>query len=347
MAAAGALASSSGSILGSIFGTDDKPAVRVAAPGLAVSPTLQAAQFENLLQYGIIDPSSLMQASPISRLISEVYASPLYANDTKGEIINNIQKAYNAYQKYGEIPWYLKADFIDMQRVLEPILQAGGYTDVNQFFEAQNTYVAQVQPLIQQATETAQQNFQTRLDTQQRINAAVADLPGASATDIANLSAAEKERYLRELNQAQQEMLAVANAGNFNPGKGLEQFAELRSDADLEAMNRALAIIGGQQTVSTNYLNQLQGYLNPAQSLATAIGGTQLGTGGGAAYQGSSIPNTIGPAVAQAGSDIGNALAGIGGLYYNQNLANQIYGKYTPPATGLSTRDTFDYMNNF
>ena len=73
---------------------------RVSAPGARRDPNLQAVQFFNLLNQGIVDPTSLLQGAPIARLIAQMQADGSRAIDTRGKVVDQITRMWNNYQNF-------------------------------------------------------------------------------------------------------------------------------------------------------------------------------------------------------------------------------------------------------
>jgi hypothetical protein len=325
---AGGLLGAGGDVAGALLSKPKTQKARVSDTGLARDASLQAAEFQNLLALGLVDPSMLVSAGPLARLMAEVSASPLWANDTKGQIVDNIRTAMIYLQRTGRtsIPNDLQ---VNMDRVLQPLLQAGGYADFNEFLDAEETFQQQVGPLIQRAQKSGLQNFQNRLSQQEQLNQILTNFPGATPADIAALQAQVKQTMLRDLNQNVDEQIGTAirgaNFANYNPGEPVAKLEEFRAnatqDADLEALSRAVAIIGGQQGVATNSLNALSAGLGAPLNQAAQLSAINLGSQGGSVYQQPPVPNPVGAGIAQAGSDLGSALAWAGANYQSQQNA--------------------------
>lgn len=158
-----------------------------------------------------------------------------------------------------------------------------------------------------------------RLQLLQQFNQAALDIPDASATAQQTLADQLRDRNLGNLEelerQANENLLRQASAGGFNPAGGLEELSrvglETRRDADLEALNQAIQIIGGQQALSAGGLGLLQAGLNPqpAQGSAINLAAVRAGVPATAAFGEPFGQEALGQAVAGAGGTLGSGLA--------------------------------------
>ena len=336
----GAGALSAGGNLGAAALADDGLGkARVGAPGARRDPGLQAVQFFNLLNQGIVDPTSLMQGAPIARLIGQMQADSSRAINTRGKVIDQITDMWNRYQKFIRnnpgVPVPNSVFSIKGNNfVQEEALQSGGFLSIRDLFEQQTGYIEQIGPIIQRAQGLAGSALNSRLSAQERIQAVLGDLPDASASGIQTLSGQIKTSMLRELEtnvgRQRQDLLSAANAGNFNPGTALGDIETFRAgatqDADIEATNRALAIIGGQQTLAGNEINTLQGALQNIDATALQAANLNLGAGPATTAFGPVTTNQAAGFVSDAGVSLGNTGLGLANIFAAQ-------GRTPPPAT--------------
>lgn len=132
---------------------------------------------------------------------------------------------------------------------LERLAQDGGFRDVGEMLESEIAYRRKIPQLMAQQKQSADQQRQLQeLATGEQISALQAM---GSVGDVATHRDSERARLLRDLDLQQQSVLAAANAGGFNPSGGLEALSRARSDADIEALNRAIAMATGQTAIAT------------------------------------------------------------------------------------------------
>jgi len=324
-AIAGGLASSAGGILGGLLAKTPSPSV--SASNLDTSPGLKIAEFMNLIEQGIYDPTSLMQGSPINIAIGEISSSQTLSNKRKRKIMRDLQ-VYLDWSRAGRPDRGASFDAVftgpeapnlssgQINRLENMILQFSGYNSMNELLAADAAYQERLGPMLQSAEEASRGNFQAKLNMQTQIRDLLADLPDASASGIAGLRAEEKSRLLREMNRGVDEqrsdLLEVANAGGFNPGRPLGDLEEFRArsteDADLIALNRALSLIGGQQGVAQTNLGLLLSGKSDTFNTSLQLAQADQGFQGGSAIQGVSN-NLLSQGVANAGVDVANAIS--------------------------------------
>ena len=391
-AIAAGLLSAGGAVAGGLLApsqTANQGDPNVGAPGSNINPALQAAQFETLLAFGVVDATSLQLASPLSRLMASVAASPNYDTGQKAGIFTSFERAFRLYGEGvpigtpntlngSPVPGFdalgnqaftgditnvdtshltgIPGSFLpvpsadlDPENFTDPssaqgkidafsntilglntfsdiaddviirtLMAESGFTDLQSLFDAEADYQTQIAPIINRAQGSATANLVARLDAQRQINSIIGDLPDASASGIASLKASEKSRILRDLNlsldEQQADILAIANAGNFNPGRPLGDIEEFRGratqDADLEALSRAITLIGGQQNLANNNIGSLQNFLQRDIGNAATLANIDMGVAGGTINFPAPIPNStfLSEAIVSAGVSAGNAI---------------------------------------
>jgi hypothetical protein len=294
-----------------------KTELHIADPGSNISPSLLAGQFENLLQFGLVDPASLVQSGPAGRFAAEMSATPSLTPGHKSVFAGWIADAVRQWQQTGRYTPPEGAEGREQGEVFARLIQQfAGYSSVEQFLQAETDYQAQIQPMVEQAQAIGGENFASRMNIMNQLNQLFAGPEVFGAERDRQL-----ERINRNLNEQEQRALAVANAGNFNPGGALEQFANLRSDADMDAMARAMSIIGGQASI-------LQGALSPAQQNAQQLAAIEMGTGSAGMMANTGVgtnPNVAG-ALQNLGSGIPGAIQGM----QDQRMFNQWLASQTP-----------------
>lgn len=353
----GAAVVAGGAQVGAAALADDgsMPAATTSAPDIDTTPALKIAEFNTMLAQGIFSPGTLQQASPMNQLLAEMASTSRFTNAQKKNMTRNVRIALQWYaagqpvldtkalaKEYG----FLSIDGTIVEgkkagagfrKLLDNMLVLSGFTTVDALIGAENSFKEQIAPLLVDAQKAAAGNFASKLDVQSQITNLLGNLPDASAGGIARLTASEKSRLLRDMNiqvdESRSDLLELANSGNFNPGRPLGDLEEFRSratqDADLEALGRALALIGGEQTAAGNNLNLLYDSQNQTFNQATQIATIDQGLGSPQLLQAGGVQpnNALASGVAAAGNTIGSGLLALG----NRPASTP------PPATATST----------
>lgn len=287
----------------------------------------------------------LLQSSPVQQALNRRFATPV-SRESRRRLLDVSQWATNALataresgdtRTWDEILFATDADpSMGLTRggkshaALERIAQDGGFRDIGEMLESEIAYRKKVPDLIAQQKQTAGQQRQLQdLATGEQISALQAM---GTVGDVATQRDSELARLLRDINLQEPKVLAAANAGGYNPAGGLEQLARMRSDADLEALNRAIARATGETAIATQRAATAKS-LDPtliALGLAPNLSGqtttSTSNTGGSAA---------LGQGVQSAG------IIGAGGILEALDLYNRrqsapaggtTYTPYTPPS---------------
>jgi len=294
-------------------------------PSADSSPALQIAEFNNLLQQGIFDPSSLMRASPVNRVVGEI-RSNIGPRDSLGPSarVRQLRQLLEMFESGQPID----ASKIrgGMKFTLDRILGAAGFSSLEALFAAEGQFRQQIGPIFESARQAAGGNFRANLDVQNQITNLLANLPDASRGGIESLRAEEKERLLRDLNlnvdEQRGDVLELANSGNFNPGRPLGDLEEFRAratqDADLDALGRALALIGGQQSAAGANLDLLYSRNNILFNQATQLASLDQGVGSASLVpipgRNPSNNNALASGIAAAGNTFGSGILALGNL---------------------------------
>jgi hypothetical protein len=287
---------------------------RTASQGLQTSTSLELAAFGNNLEQGLVNVNAIGQTSPLAQTMANMMSSGALAIDNRERFGENIIAEYNRYKQWVEAgrnpatrPTHHN-DFLDDQ-----LFQFSGYENLTDMWEAQLQWEPQADAMIARSQEVASGNFDRRLNAFEGINALSASGVDASAANIDAITAAQKQRFLRDVNfqakEASDEASGAANFGNFNPGDQLAEISRIQGnavqDADLEAMRRAMAMIGGLQGIQQQGMSFLRSQIDPATIQGTAIGGVELNSQGNTIDPGTQAPpNNIGQTI---GAGIGNA----------------------------------------
>jgi hypothetical protein len=281
---------------------------------------LKIAEFMNLIEQGIYDPTSLMQSSPTNIMLGEINSSQTISNKGKAKLARDLR----LYIEGGASA--LSAG--KLQRLQSYVLSYSGFGSIDELLAADTAYQERLSPMLAAAQEASQGNFAAKLDMQAQVRNLLGDLPDASASGIAALRADEKTRLLRDMNldvdEQRSDLLEVANAGGFNPGRPLGDLEEFRAratqDADLVALDRALALIGAQQGAAGGNLDLLLGGKRDTLSTSLAIAGADQGLVGGGAIMPPAPQNYLGQGISDAGTTIAQ---GFNDYYTAQQIAKE------------------------
>ena len=153
---------------------------------------------------------------------------------------------------------------------LETLAAISGWGSFDHLFKAQIQYKKDTEESLvamgvarDAANEMIQRSAEIRRDIME-------NMPGASAADIETVRQAELDRMEAEFDRADRNLLRAAQAGGFNPGRGLEESARLRSTGQNEALSRALSLISAEQAASAQQLD-LVNALDPSKQFLPMV----------------------------------------------------------------------------
>ena len=285
----------------SIFGDESTTIVEAQDPisltrglGAAGDPASAFETFDAMLELGIVDTSILYNASPLAHAISLAVQNDVDLQKKRDIPI----LATDAFRRYSENVASGNDPLTSMSgKDIESLrsLELAGI-DVRDLFEREVEYRAKIEPLARKVGTTADTMFDARVQARGMLAGIPGALPDISAGGIEGLKSAELDRLLRDIDRTADErgsdILRTANFGGFNPGRQLGKLEELRfdatQDADLDALGRALALIGGQQSAASTQAGVLSGFLGEGrQALAGPAALRSGSTAGGSIAQGS------------------------------------------------------------
>ncbi|MGH9427389.1 MAG: hypothetical protein ACRD2L_13940 [Terriglobia bacterium] len=186
-------------------------------------------------------------------------------------------------------------------------------------YSAETRYQSSIGPRLEEASRSAEVARQTQLGIPvvrgsllDQLKNQIGGAPGA----IASVREQELARLNRQFDVQGQDVLKRANQLGFNPGRAIGELETNRVlSADLEALNRALALVGGQSNLLGQQIGQLAGIESPVTSNLLQTGSARVtGAPSGPAQFAPSVSNPLGAGIAQA------VPAGL--LSYN--IANQL-----------------------
>jgi hypothetical protein len=316
--------------------------------GLAFDPYAQTpyalGQYWLASLMGLHDPSLLHQAGPLdsalARFRTTAYPSGAgRSGQERSQIRAESAKSYYTNYAKGREAGMTPEDAIDYMvapvwpGMTREVLSYSGYNTIEEMFEAEYEHQQRVGELADIAEQVSGVSSDYIANAINQMSEIISDLPGTSAGEIGDLKAAELARINVELNEQAETAQRRANLGGYNPGREMEEIERRRGEADTVALQRALALIQGQQGVAGNALSLLQGgsglYNNIALSGNMALAGSMPTMG---PSQGLPPPSSLPQYAAGAGAAAGSGLA-------NAALAYGAYGSQSPaytPQTYLS-----------
>jgi len=293
----------------------------ISTAGLAsggFDPAVSAATFDALLQLGIVDPTVLQQASPLRMALAEFSQQPLSAAARRasqrqlGRILDLVQQQggideLRAADEIGPHAVPSTGTLVDRlrdalsggslltgsdRRLLDQIGALAG-TSFDELLNREAAFQEQVSARVAEAQATADIVRQGRLSAMEQLG---------QMGDLESITGTELERLTRLLDERETDILRSSNIAGVNPGRQLARLEEFRQDADVEALARAVALVGSRQSV-------LSGVIDPATRAAQNISGTRVGSQIGATGLGSSArgPSVLGSGVAAGASSLANA----------------------------------------
>ena len=290
-------------------------------PSGAFDPAAAFATFDALTQLGIVDPSVLSSASPLSQALSQLALQPISTSRRislqKGlaDIQAKIAQVGGDFTDFagatttvtdpftGETSVVSLLDAKD-QRVLNQIAGIVGLSP-EQLFQREAAFQQQSAALIEQARPVADAVRTGRLDALQQLS---------QTGDFAGVQADIRAQLERVLGERQTDILRESNIAGVNPGRQLGKLEEFRQDADVEALARAVQLVSGQQQTLGNVINPGQA---ATQNIAGIRLGSQIGAGGLTQIQ----PSNTGQFISAAGANLGGGFQVAGqqiGSYFDQ-----------------------------
>jgi len=203
-------------------------------------------------------------------------------------------------------------------------------TDALSVFDKEIQYRTTIAPRIADAQKAAAAGRAFQLGIPEERLALFNALRGQTAGmegDFATSRASELARINEQYGIRSEDILRSANVGGYNPGRALGQLERERFlSADMEALNRALALIGGKTSILQGQIGALSGLEEPVTSRLERIGSLRTtGVASGGATYPAAVQNPLGAGVAQA------VPAGILSAYDAAKLAQLVRGPAAPP----------------
>jgi hypothetical protein len=303
---------------------------------------------------GFYDPSLLNQAGPLDAGLAKFRTTPYpsgagRAGGERMAIRTEATKGYYAAYQRARDQGLSSSEAMDamgphlwthMTRETSPY---SGYNTTQEWFEAEYDHQQRINEIGELGEQLAGVSREAIANSINKMSEVIADVPGMSAGEIDELKAAELARLNQELDREVLTAQRRANVGGYNPGREIEEIERRRQDADTVALQRALAMIQGEQGVAANSLSLLQGGSNLYGNIALTgdlSGAANPISMGGTATNFNSRGREAGyisDAASTLGSGIGNAalaygMSGSGSPAYGDHLApssyNALYGDY-------------------
>lgn len=365
----GGAGSAAGGILPSIL-EKDPPLILSGGFSPSTDPLLAAASFQSLLPYGIVDPTVLQRSSPVQRAIADFQRSAQGRGVRQkairqiNQIIANVQSGMPIHeailrgtlspgkadkklrkldQDYPEAQAKLDAAVRDaaLSKPIQQFLSFTGYGTLSDLISAEQDYQQQIAPLTSGLGDLSSDLYQAQLGAMQQRADLIGNLPDASAAGIAELRDAERDRLLAGLDEIQKDALRQANISGINPGRQLAELDEFRAtDLELEALNRAIGLLSGQQSLAAQGLGILDSAIGVPNQTAAGLASLRVGNPGvGGIVGGVSNAGALaaGQGVSQGLNTLGGTLASIPQIQQNNQLYDlliQSLGKDIPANPG-------------
>jgi hypothetical protein len=286
-----------------------------------IDPLVAALTFEQLLSLGVFDPTTMQLASPINQAIQNLRGTSMTM-----EQFNHHVASLRAVAKIAQSGEDFKSTFASNPDVIRRAAATANLLgmSVDELLQAERQFQSDFDARAGQLQETANLVFEGRLDAREALAALSSNFPVADAESLAALTELERQRIDQELDVASQDTLQAARIGNFNPGRALGEVEKLRSNAELDSLQRASALLTSNLNNANQSVFGLQALLDPAAvgNLAAVRAGAQspLGptidlskqvTALGAGLR--EAAHTTGQSIANAGSAAASSLSQSGG----------------------------------
>lgn len=360
---AGSALAAGGAVAGSAIsaqGSKDSAKTLAGMPQIGYNPdadpVLNAISLESLLGLGRGDAGVAQQASPMAQVTAA--AQKLGLGNLSNEIGTAIASGrYNVSDN--------SEDTAKGMAALDRALMAAGYSHPSELFRAQKAWEAQQAEMEARMAPVREAILKGRMSAYSGISKIAQDFPSASLGDI-NALAKQYEDQIRagigqDVADQREQIVQNANTLRGNPAATLGRLSQQellsRQAAPTTALERALQMLSGRQTLGTNALTAYQSVLDPANTLAlnvanlrsnAALNALQLMSGNnqfraaGIANAQQSGANATASGVVGAGNALGGGVSSLGStLMLQQYLGNKsgggpAAGSTTPPANPFS-----------
>lgn len=282
----GALLSAGGTVAGGILSKPDDPK-QVLPQGFnpASLPLNALSTLDLLASLGLFSPESVLpQAGPLQQVVNQfranVPATFRYPNGVKDFLAGKDSAGARL------------------------VARQGGFNSVAEAHAAQAQFDQNIAPRLAELQQIATLSGSRQVDVERQLREIA-----ANPLSLTGIRDAELARLNRQLDERQTSALRSASTGGFNPGRQLEGIENLRSDADLDALTRAVSLLAGQGQSIQN-LNAL----NPANR-AQQFGVNVTGQSAPQFSQAGFFPQTPDPfaaSVAQASNQFGGTISSLG-----------------------------------
>jgi hypothetical protein len=283
---------------------------------------------------GLYDPSLLQQAGPLDSAMAKFRTSPFPygagrsgGQRSTGRVIatKGYYASYEQARDRGlssrDALWEINTTvegFHAWPGMANEAFSFGGYNTIQELFEAEYEHQQRIRRVGAIGEELAGVKMETIVNSINKISEIVADTPGMDQGKIDEYKAAELLRINQELDTQVEAAQRRANVGGYNPGREIEEVEKRRQDADSVALERALAMIRGEQGIAGTSIGQLQqgsgleGNIGLAGNITQASLPIPLGGGATNFNAGAQQAGYVADAAGALGSGIGNAALAYG-----------------------------------
>ena len=264
-----------------------------------------------LAQLGLSTSGSLAQGGPLG-LLQNAAGAAGFTDEEFSSVSKDLGKIAAKYANLRRNGWSEQEarrravnQSGDAKSAATRMARLSGFARLSDFLEAQFQYETQAAEFEQRAAEIAPQIQQGRNDALLQIAQLQGDFPVVTAEGLRELELRETNRRFRELDEnrdeAERQALEQSQAFGTNPagvlGQIREQDLQSRQDIqDIEALQRAILLASGQQSLGAQGLAALQGSLNaPLAALGQGASLTSQGQNaqGSLALQQANVLNQI------------------------------------------------------
>jgi len=322
-----------------------------------LDPVLNATSLEALLGLGQSNAGLTGQGSPASMIYG--IAQQLGLGD--------ITDALNVALYHGQYAQFDNSH--DTQQNIAKInqaLRAAGFNNPQELMAAQKAWEANRSKTEAQLGPLREQILQGRMAAYGGISKMAQDFPSASLGDI-NALAAQYEAQIRsgirqDVGDQTDAILQAANMNRGNPAATLGRLSQQellsRQAAPTTALERALQMLQGRQTLGSNAITAYQSVLDPANTYALNVANLRTNAAGNAAQLmsgqqqnannlqaslGMQGANNYATGMTNAGNTLASGASSIAQMYQNQALINALTNKGISGSTYYgpgSTQDT-------
>lgn len=306
-------------------------------------PLLAAASLDALLPFGVVDPRILQQSSPLQQAIASFQRSQQGRQNvnkaiaTVNQIVSRVIAGEDYLQVLADVTKKSKklrkrvkgftgsrddlvAEF-EQDKLLQKFLGHAGYGSLQQLIDAETNFQQSLPGRLEGLDSVASTLREAQVGAMLDRANLISNLPDVSATGLENTRNAERDLLLSQLDDIQRDALRQAQISGINPGRQLAELDEFRAtDLELQALNRAVGLLSGEQSLAASGLGILDVAIGQPSQTASGLGALRIGGQGNTSFSSPIQPNTLGAGLAGAGATLGNTVASLPELLRDAGL---------------------------